>query len=88
LRTLSIDSRLSSWRKPLLTRVRNANPTGRCTSNRCYDQLITALPAPAERGNAPLGRWPGLDRVTVCPQRIGEIAAAALVLTSLDRGTS
>jgi hypothetical protein len=55
--------------------------------NRCYNQLITALRAPAERGNALLGRWRVLDRVTVCPQRIGAIAAAALVLTSLDRGT-
>ncbi|MDP9433313.1 MAG: hypothetical protein M3P91_11530 [Actinomycetota bacterium] len=46
-----------------------------------------ALRAPAERGNALLGRWRTLDRITVCPQRIGTIAAAALVLTSLDRGT-
>nr|MDP9459449.1 IS5/IS1182 family transposase [Actinomycetota bacterium] len=37
--------------------------------------------------NALLGRWRALDRVTLCPQRIGTIAAAALVLTSLDRGT-
>ncbi len=57
------------------------------TDNRCYNQLITALRAPAERGNALLGRWRALDRVTVCPQRISAIAAAALVLTSLDRGT-
>jgi hypothetical protein len=28
-----------------------------------------------------------LDRVTVCPQRIGAVAASALVLTALDRGT-
>jgi hypothetical protein len=42
--------------------------------NRCYNQLITALRAPAERGNALLGRWRALDRVTVCPQRIGAIA--------------
>ncbi len=38
----------------------------------------------SDRGNALLGRWRALDRVTVCPQRIGAIAAAALVLTSLD----
>jgi hypothetical protein len=55
--------------------------------NRCYNQLINALRAPAERGNALLGRWRALDRVTLCPQRIGAIAAAALVLTSLDRGS-
>ena len=53
--------------------------------NRTY-HLITALRAPTERANALLGRWRALDRVTVCPQRIGAIAAAALVLTSLDRG--
>ncbi len=57
------------------------------TDNRCYHSLITALRAPAERGNALLGRWRALDRVTLCPQRIGAIAAAALVLTSLDRGS-
>jgi hypothetical protein len=55
--------------------------------NRCYNPLITALRAPTERGHALLGRWRALDRVTVCPQRIGAIAAAALVLTSLDRGS-
>jgi DDE superfamily endonuclease len=54
--------------------------------NRCYNRLITALRAPTERGNALRGRWRALDRVTLCPQRIGAIAAAALVLTSLDRG--
>src|SRR4051794_30378767 len=57
------------------------------TDNRCYNQLITALRAPTERGHALLGRWRALDRVTICPQRITAIAAAALVLTSLDRGT-
>jgi DDE superfamily endonuclease len=56
-------------------------------NNRCYNELVTALRAPAERANALLGRWRALDRVTVCPQRISAIAAAALVLTSLDRGT-
>jgi len=56
------------------------------TDNRCYNSLITALRAPTERGHALLGRWRALDRVTICPQRIGTIAAAALVLTSLDRG--
>jgi DDE superfamily endonuclease len=56
-------------------------------NNRCYNELITALRAPAERGNALLGRWRALERVTVCPQRIGVIAAAALVLTTIDRGS-
>jgi hypothetical protein len=54
--------------------------------HRCYNRLVTALRAPAERGHALLGRWRALDRITVSPQRIGAIAAAALVLTSLDRG--
>jgi hypothetical protein len=57
------------------------------TDNRCYNRLITALRAPAERGNARLGRWRALDRVTVSPHRISAIVAAALVLTSLDRGS-
>src|SRR4051794_8976198 len=56
-------------------------------NNRCYNELLTALRAPAERGNALLGRWRALERVTVCPQRIGVIAAAALVLTTIDRGS-
>ncbi len=63
-------------------------PDGRLhVDNRCYNESITALRAPAERANALLGRWRALHRVTLCPQRIGVIAAAALVLTSLDRGT-
>ncbi|SFT80536.1 DDE superfamily endonuclease [Geodermatophilus amargosae] len=57
------------------------------TDNRCYNSLITALRAPTERGNALLGCRRALHQVTVCPQRIGAIAAAALVLTSLDRGS-
>ncbi len=54
--------------------------------NRSYNELITALRAPAERANALLGRWRALDRVTVCPQRIGAIVAASLVLNTIDRG--
>jgi hypothetical protein len=54
--------------------------------NRCYNQLLTALRAPTERAHALLGRWRALERVTICPQRIGTIAAAALVLTSMQRG--
>jgi hypothetical protein len=63
-------------------------PGGRLhTDNQSYNALVTALRAPTERGNALLGHWRALDRVTVCPQRIGVIAAAALVLISLDRGS-
>lgn len=54
--------------------------------NRCYNQLLTALRAPTERAHALLGRWRALDRVTLCPWRISVIAAAALVLTSMQRG--
>jgi len=54
--------------------------------NRCYNRLITALRAPTERGNAMLGRWRALDRVTLCPQRIGAITAAALVLLLHQHG--
>jgi hypothetical protein len=57
------------------------------TDNHCYNARITALRAPTERGNALLGRWRALDRVTVCPQRIKVITAAAFVPTSLDRAT-
>jgi hypothetical protein len=56
------------------------------TDTRAYNQLITDLRAPAERAHALLGYWRALDRVTVCPQRIGTIVAAALVLTSMQRG--
>ncbi len=57
------------------------------TDNRCYNQLLTALRAHTERGNALLGRWRALDRITLSRHRIGAITAAASVLTSLDRGT-
>lgn len=53
--------------------------------NRCYNQLLTALRAPTERAHALLRYWRALQRVTLCPQRISTIAAAALVLTSLMR---
>jgi hypothetical protein len=50
-----------------------------------YNQLITDLRAPTERAHALLGHWPALERITVCPKRIGTIAAA-LVFTSIQRG--
>jgi hypothetical protein len=56
------------------------------TDTRTYNRLITDLRAPTERAHALLGYWRALDRVTVCPQRIGTIVAAALVLTSMQRG--
>src|SRR3954447_23596595 len=56
------------------------------TDTRTYNRLITDLRAPTERAHALLGYWRALERVTVCPQRIGTIVAAALVLTSMRRG--
>ena len=53
---------------------------------RCYNYLITDLRAPTERAHALLGYWRALERITVCPQRIGTIVAAAHVLTSMLRG--
>lgn len=55
--------------------------------NRARNLLLTALRAPAERAHALLkSTWTLLRRITVCPRRIGSIAAAALVLTTMQRG--
>jgi hypothetical protein len=44
------------------------------------------LRAPGERGIALLKtRWKALGRIRLCPQRIGAIAKAALVLTNAER---
>jgi hypothetical protein len=52
------------------------------------NDLLNALRAIAERGNAILKlRWPALQRIHLCPRRIGDITAAALVLSTLERGT-
>lgn len=51
------------------------------------NQLISSLRAPAERANAILkSGWNALRRVTLCPRRIGTIIAAALVLSTMQRG--
>lgn len=56
--------------------------------NQTRNALISALRAPAERGNALLKQtWKALRHVTLDPGRITEIAAAALVLLHLQRGT-
>ena len=48
--------------------------------------LIGCLRAPGERGIALLKtRWKALGRIRLCPQRIGAIAKAALVLTNAER---
>lgn len=54
--------------------------------NQATNLLITALRSPAERANALLkSTWKALRRVTLCPQRIGHITAAALVLLTMQR---
>jgi hypothetical protein len=53
--------------------------------NRTRNQLIGCLRAPGERGIALLKtRWKALNRIRLCPQRIGAIAKAALVLTTAE----
>ena len=50
------------------------------------NRLLTRLRAEGERGIALLKtRWKPLRHVRLCPQRIGAIAAAALVLTIAER---
>lgn len=52
------------------------------------NKLISALRAPAERANALLkATWRTLRRITLDPQAITDIAAAALVLLHLQRGS-
>ncbi len=51
--------------------------------NRAYNALLRAKRAPGERGFALLkGRWKVLRHVTASPTEIGDIARAALVLTT------
>ncbi len=56
------------------------------SDNATRNQLISCLRAPGERGIALLKtRWKALNRIRLCPQRIGAITAAALVLTTAER---
>jgi DDE superfamily endonuclease len=55
--------------------------------NRSYNALLTGLRAIGERANAELkGRWRCLRRIRLCPTRIGTIVAAAIALSTLQRG--
>jgi hypothetical protein len=55
-------------------------------SSACRNRLLTRLRAEGERGIALLKtRWKALRRIRLCPQRIGAIVAAALVLTTAER---
>ena len=52
-----------------------------------YNALLTGLRALGERANAELKeRWRCLRRIRLCPTRIGTIVAAAIVLSTLQRG--
>jgi DDE superfamily endonuclease len=54
--------------------------------NLTRNQLLGCLRAQGERGIALLKtRWKALGRIRLCPQRIGAIAKAALVLTNAER---
>ena len=54
--------------------------------NLTRNQLLGCLRAQGERGIALLKtRWKALNRIRLCPQRIGAIAKAALVLTNVER---
>ena len=53
--------------------------------NQAYNTLHRATRCLGERGFALLtGRWRALQRVTVSPSRIGELAQAAFVLTQIE----
>ena len=53
--------------------------------NLAYNTLHRATRCLGERGFALLtGRWRALQRITVNPSRIGELAQAALVLTRIE----
>ena len=66
-----------------------ATPTkgrGLHPDNTTRNELIACLRAQGERGIAVLKtRWKALNRIRLCPRRIGAIAAAALVLTTAER---
>jgi hypothetical protein len=65
-----------------------AKGNGLCPDTLTRNHLISALRAPAERANALLkGTWRALRRISLDPSRITNIAAAALVLLHLQRGS-
>jgi hypothetical protein len=56
--------------------------------NQSYNKLLTGVRAIGERANAELKeRWRCLRRIRLCPKRISAIVAAAIVLSTLQRGT-
>jgi hypothetical protein len=57
------------------------------TDNRCCNRQTTAPRAPAERGKRPARPLARAQAGHLCPQRIGAIAATALVVTLIERGS-
>src|SRR3954451_3955376 len=69
------------WETRLAAKGRGLHP-----DNLARNQLLGCLRAQVERGIALLKtRWKALNRIRLCPQRIGAIAKAALVLTNAER---
>jgi hypothetical protein len=55
--------------------------------NQSYNMLLAAVRAIGERANAELKqRWRCLRRIRLCPNRISAVVAAAIVLSTLQRG--
>jgi hypothetical protein len=63
------------------TKGRNLAP-----DNATRNTLLTALRAIGERGNSILKKWKALTRIRLSPERIGDITAATIVLSTLERG--
>jgi len=64
---------------------RPANGRRLAPDNATYNKLLRAQRAPGERGFALLTqRWTVLQNITACPQKIGAIAQATLVLTHIE----
>ena len=62
-------------------------PDAHHVDTRTRNALLGGLRGPKERGNAILKtRWTALNHIRLCPRRIGTIVAAALVLSTLERG--
>ena len=67
----------------ILTPTKGANLH---SDNTARNDLLGCLRAQGERGIALIkARWKSLNRIRLCPQRIGAITAAALVLTTIER---
>lgn len=68
----------------VLTPVKGTRP---CPDDATYNRIQTALRAPAERANAMFKQFKALRHVSLDPSTITNIAATALVIITLHRGT-